>query len=293
MKDLIQKNQFIIWLILLFAVLNFALVKWDPVNRYGFFYQNDFSKTQQIHPKGTWTNIFFGSSVVTAGYREDLSHSGFINLGMDYGKITDLESLLKMGYLQGAKTIVIGLDYMTFMDNLPTNPYYQWHREWYIPYVYFYRSPIRWFFENSATRIKNNENIFKVDPKDLEKELYHGRMGAEQLKEKINSYDARFGNERIENFQTNLSSLENVIRYCNSQNIELECLWLPINPAYNMPQYAKDVKVQADEVLRKYNIKNSDWINKYSGEYFYDISHISYEYGAPRFTEEFDKWVKE
>lgn len=291
--SIIKRNHFVLLFITIFLILDFALIKWDPVNRYGFFYQNDFSKTYHLHSNNSWDTVFFGSSIITAAYNSDLSSLSIVNLGIDYGKATDLESLLKKGYLKKTNTIVFGLTYMTLMDNLPTNPYYQWHRKPYMPYVYFYRSPIRWFFENSYKAVKSGKSPFKVPFDAYQKELYHGNLNNEQLNQKMNNFEERFGNEKVENFQQNLNSLQKIIAFCKNNNINLKCLWMPINPLYELPKYAQDVKSKADYILAENKIETVDWTNKFPANCFFDLVHISWENGAPQFTKELEKWLKE
>ena len=54
------------------------------------FIKNDFEITQEKHPEKVWDKVFFGNSVVISAYMEDKSTSGYINLGLDYGLVTDL-----------------------------------------------------------------------------------------------------------------------------------------------------------------------------------------------------------
>mgnify|MGYP005836120633 CR=1 FL=1 len=288
---LLSKFSFLLLVFIVFFSLDILIANWDPVNRYGFFYQNDFSKTVQVHNKRPWPKVFFGSSIVTGAYREDLSSSKLVNLGIDYGKVTDLEKLLEGGYLNNTKNLVLGLNYMTLMDNLPTNPYYQWHRRFYQPYVYFYRTPIRWYLERDLKALVKSQPLFTIDPAAFKKEIYEGRMTKEQLQQKVESYSKRFGHNTVNDFQVNLQALEKVIKHCEENKIELKCVWMPVNPVYDLPQYAKDVKSQADAILAKYNITTVDWTSRFGSEYFHDLVHMSWEKGAPEFTREFDKWL--
>jgi len=288
----IRKNYFIFCLIAVFLLLNAATVRWDPVNRYGFFYQNDFSKTKQLHPGEPWHSVFFGSSIVTASYREDLGRLGLINVGLDYGKVTDLESILTKGYMKVTDRIVLGLNYMTLMDNLPTNPFYQWHRKAYVPYVFFYRTPIRWYLERDFKAFVQGKPLFTIEPTAFQKELYYGVPTDEQIQQKIKNYDERFGKETIDDFQENLKSLQRVIDFCRKSNIEIKCVWMPVNPVYELPQYAKDVKLSADDILKKNNIETLDWTHHFGPEYFADLVHMNWDKGAIQFTGEIEKWLE-
>ena len=105
----------------------------------GFFWLDDFELTQRAHPEEVWDKVIYGSSELTSGYREDISVSGYVNMGMDYATVTDLVEILEGGHIELGSELVLALNWGALCDIMDTNPTYEWHRKWYEPYVYFQR----------------------------------------------------------------------------------------------------------------------------------------------------------
>jgi hypothetical protein len=91
MKKFVCNNSFIIILIVSFIILDSIIAFADPINTSVYFYKTDIEKVRMIHPKKVWDKVFFGNSIVIASFIEEKSVSGYINAGIDYGKLTDLE----------------------------------------------------------------------------------------------------------------------------------------------------------------------------------------------------------
>ncbi len=72
--------------------------------------------------------MFFGNSVVISAYMEDESSKGYVNLGLDYGVVTDLWEMIEKKHINIGSELVIGLNYLTLYDEFETNPTYIWHK---------------------------------------------------------------------------------------------------------------------------------------------------------------------
>ena len=101
---------------LIFADRYFAHTNF--ISRSNIFVKNDFEITQQDHPEKVWDKVFFGNSVVISAFMEEESSSGYINLGLDYGVVTDLWEMIDKGYINIGSELVIGLNYLTLYDKL-------------------------------------------------------------------------------------------------------------------------------------------------------------------------------
>lgn len=268
------------------------ITKIDPVNSYGFIYNNDFEKTLYNHPKMPWNNVFYGSSIVVGSFIEEKSESNYINLGLTYGKITDLRDMLSKEIISVKKNIVIGINFFTFMDNLKSDPTYIWYKKKYEPYLYFYRGPILEYLKDTVDKIKKGEKINQVSKDAYKKYITFGSLSEERLQEKINEYKKLYGNLTVDDFSNNINALEQVIKYCRQNDIRLRVIWMPWNPKDKPLEYVEDLKEKVNSILIKNEIEFIDWSNKYNTEFFYDLGHLNFDKGAPKFTEEIDKWLK-
>ena len=97
----LKKNSWLLVLLVAFAVLDLVVgAVFQPyLIRSGRFLLNDFELTRRDHPEQVWDKVFFGNSVVISAYREDVSQSGYVNLGLDYGVVRDLWEML-LPYLE-------------------------------------------------------------------------------------------------------------------------------------------------------------------------------------------------
>ncbi|KNF08356.1 hypothetical protein CLPU_8c01210 [Gottschalkia purinilytica] len=284
-------RYFIIALVLILTVFEFFITKLDPINKNLVFYQNDFSKTVHSNPEMPWKNIFYGSSIVAGAFMDEKTSTDYVNMGIRYGKITDLEEMLKKNMLKVEDNIVIGMNVFTFLDELPTDPYYIWHKKIYEPYLYFYRGPILKYIETTYEQLKNNEEINQVPDWVLQKQINHGRLSKEELDKKKNEYKKRYGNLNIDDFNKNIESLKRVIDYCDKNNIRLRAIWMPWNPVDTQFSYVDELKKEVNSIFNNNKIEVLDWTNKYEEKYFHDLGHLNFEEGAPKFTEEIDKWL--
>lgn len=279
------------WLIALIAVviafdLLLSAVFTPYMIRSGKFVLNDFELTKRDHPEEVWDKVFFGNSVVISAYREDVTESGYVNLGLDYGVVRDLWQMLQKGQIRIGSELVIGLSDLTLYDKFETHPTYPWHQEWYEPYAYFQRDKLRLFLENSVKELTGKE---PEDHSGRQKVHYSGTMSSEELMEKIET--SRYVNLPIEDFQENMQCLEKIADYCEKNDIRLRCVWMPVNPEVEISAETRAVYDQMSGICKERGIELLDLERALDVACFYDIGHLNYEYGAYRFMEVIDPWL--
>lgn len=140
--NFMKKGGLIACVLVLALVLDLALAASGWIQSSGYFWLDDFELTRRDNPEEVWDKVIYGSSELTSGYREDLSESGYVNMGMDYATITDLVQILEGGHIKVGSELVLALNWGALSDIMDTNPTYEWHRKWYEPYFYFQRDRI-------------------------------------------------------------------------------------------------------------------------------------------------------
>lgn len=286
-----KKNAFVLALLLFFILSDLLISLIDPINHMTQFYKNDFEKTRILHPKPVWQKAFFGNSAVIASYMESQSKSGYINMGINYGKLTDLNQILHRRLAVVSEDLVIGLNFFTLMDDLPTDPYYIWNRKPFEPYVYFYRDQFKKLITDTIeSKLKGTPINTRLDTLTI-KQLYFGRLNEEKLDEKAKEYEEKYGHKTLDDFKNNLAALEEIIKYCRQQDIRLRVLWMPWNPYDQPPAYVDQLKQQVNGILQEQDIEFSDWTDKMDSRYFHDLGHLNIGEGAPLFTKEVDLWL--
>ena len=128
-----KKIVTIIAIVLAIAVGDLALTYNNFIVNSDYFVKNDFEITQYKHPEKVWDKVFFGNSVVISAYMEDKSSKGYVNLGLDYGVVTDLWEMIEKKHINIGSELVIGLNYLTLYDEFETNPTYIWYKKLYEP----------------------------------------------------------------------------------------------------------------------------------------------------------------
>lgn len=291
----IRKNAFIIVLIVLFIAADRTIAWWDPISRYDVFAKNDFHRTLYDHPNPeTWSHVVFGNSSIVASYDSRQSRSRYVNLGMNYGKLTDLDAMLKQKRIQIGEELILALNVFTLMDDLTTDPTYIWHKKGYEPYLYFYRDFIVRALDKYGPRVLRGEKI-TVDRAFLyRKELYRGQLEPDKLEEKITTFHENYGNKTPTDFHfsENLQALDRIIAYAKENEIRLRVLWMPWNPTMKSPHYVYELKEQVADKLATAGVPYTDWMDRYTVEEFHDLGHLNVERGRPRFTEELDEWIR-
>ena len=259
--------------------------------RSGRFWLDDFELTQRAHPEEVWDKVFYGSSDVYAGYREEESGSGYVNLGMDNATIRDLWELIDGGFIRIGSELVIGVDELTFYDDFPTNPYYIWHRKPYEPYVYFARARIQQLLRETAEQVlgisRPGYNFIGQT-----KTLYRGAMSKEELEEKMASPSYRPYLYLIsEDFDENFAALEKVADWCGANGVRLRMIFMPSNPIVTRPVSVVNAFRRLDAFCAGHGVELRDMRDDFGDECFYDGSHLNWEYGSHQFTKEIESWL--
>lgn len=286
-----KKIVIIIAIFLAIAVGDLALTYNNFIADSDYFVKNDFEITQCKHPEKVWDKVFFGNSVVISSYIEEQSTSGYINLGLDYGVVTDLWEMIEKRHINIGSELVIGLNYLTLYDEFETNPTYIWHKELYVPYAYFERDRFYPIITDGFDKLLKGQNPLPYKYLPQEKHVYHGAMSDRALADAMARYEEEFFNLPTEKFEKNIEALEKVINYCNENNIRVRAVWMPWNPKYEQPALLGEVRAMADAVFNKYNVEVLDLENELPAEYFYDTGHLNYDVGSPKFIEMIDQWL--
>jgi hypothetical protein len=287
----LKNNLFVIIFLLVIIISDLLLTYNNFIAKSDYFVKNDFEITQSKHPERVWDKVFFGNSVVISGFIEEQSTSGYINLGLDYGVVTDLWDMLRKHEINVGSELVIGLNYLTLYDNFETNPTYIWHKKWYQPYAYFERDRFYPIITDGFSNLLNGKSPLPYKYAEQEKSVYHGMVAEQAMLDKLEEYDEKYFNLPLSEFSKNMKALEKIIKYCNRHNIRVRSVWMPWNTKYEMPTLLKNVKQKTNDILVKYNIETLDLETEIPSEYFYDSGHLNYDIGAPRFTERLDLWL--
>ncbi|MDD6484738.1 MAG: hypothetical protein PUF72_09245 [Clostridiales bacterium] len=256
-----------------------------------YFAKNDFEITRCAHPEKVWDKVFFGNSVVISSYIEEGSSSGYINLGLDYGVVTDLRDMLNKKFINIGSDLVIGLNYLTLYDDFETNPTYIWHKRPYEPYAYFERDRFYPIITGGFDNILNLQSPMPMKYGPQSKSVYHGMVSDAAMEEKLAEYEEEFFTLPIEKFSKNISALEEVLEYCRENNIRARIVWMPWNPKFEKPELLLKVKNAANTAAARFNIEILDLEDELPETDFYDTGHLNYEVGSPRFTHMIDQWL--
>lgn len=286
-----KKIVAIIAVVLVIAVSDLALTYNNFIVNSDYFVKNDFEITQEHHPEKVWDKVFFGNSVVISSYIEEQSASGYINLGLDYGVVTDLWEMIEKRYINIGSELVIGLNYLTLYDEFETNPTYIWHKELYEPYAYFERDRFFPMIEDGFNKLLQGQSPLPYKYLPQEKSVYHGAVSDRAMEEKMAEYEQEYFSLQVGNFEKNVYALEKVINYCTENNIRVRVVWMPWNPKYEKPQLLTDLKVYTNAALDRLNVEVLDLEDALPAECFYDTGHLNYDVGSPRFTEMIDEWL--
>lgn len=290
MLSLLKRNRFVLALLALFLAVDALLAWWNPMASSRRFYKNDFVKTLYHHG---WTSsgpVFFGNSSVTAAYMEDKSAHKLTEMGLSYGKITDLQAILEQGRYDIKDELVVGIDVHTMLDKLETDPTYPWFKKWYQPYLYAYRD----YFRDSGEEFVRNlaKGSLAYEPRWIDKELYFGPKPDDWLRDKWADYDKRFGWMKPQtDMRANLDAVQWVIDYARTHKLPLRVIWMPWRSGYEHPPYVAELKSLVNGMLQKAGVPTLDLMDRYPAGDFHDLVHLNREQGAPLFTKEVDAWL--
>ncbi len=309
-----RKNSFVLLLLVVFVLSDLLISMWDPMATSRRFYKNDFTKTLYHHQWLDHGPTFFGNSAVTGAYIEEKSNAKLIEMGLSYGKLTDLKAILERQLFHVDDELVIGIDVHTMIDSLDTDPTYQWFKPWYQPYVYAYRDYFRdtgtefacamyqGLLKQDAASLKgcaafpetlklSQHHPLAYQPRWIDKELYFGQTTDEELKKKWTEYDQRFGWMSQNDYKDNLQALDWILAYANEHQLKVRVIWMPWNKGYELPRYMPGLQEEVNRRLASYNVPVLDLLQKYDKSLFHDLVHLSRQEGAPVFTKEVDAWL--
>lgn len=261
----------------------------------GRFSLSDFEIVQRDHPEETWDKVFFGNSVVVSGFREEESGSGYINLGMVYGVVTDLWEIIDKDLMQVGSEIVIGLNALTLYDDFDTNPYYPWHRKWYEPYCYFERDRLKTLLEESFGQLTGlSSEPISYAYLGQHKYYSYGVMSSQEIYEyRHNGHYKQYLTLKEEDYRDNFRAMEKVYNYCRENGIRLRLVWMPSNPIVELDEATACAYGLAKDFAERHQVEFYDMTGMLDTECFYDGGHFNYEYGAHVFTEVIDSWLAE
>lgn len=285
--------RFVVWVLLVAGLLDTALSFWKPVERSPLFVKNDYEKIALSHNGNTtFDRAFYGNSVLISAYREDLSDSGYANVGIAYGTMTDLAAMLEGNYLTVKQDLVVMLNYFTLLDTMETDPTYPWHRGALESYCYFQRDRLNSFVMRTIDTVllgyaSNGLPRFS----DFSRTVCHGAMTDAELEERAAAHEKAYWWQDLSHYQKNLKALEQVAAFCETQGIRLRVVFAPWNDYISMPENPKAAMEAARAICAAQGIEVLDLTNAFSRDCFYDLGHFNYEYGAVRFTEEIDPWL--
>lgn len=258
--------------------------------RCGRFALSDFEIVQRDHPEETWDKVFFGNSVVISSFREDESDSGYINLGLDDGVITDLWEIIDKGYMNVGSELVIGLNSLTLYDDFETNPYYPWHKNWYEPYCYFERDRLSQLINETLGQFAGRS--VNYDFIDQQKAVYYGAMSEEEiLAHRSTEHYLPLLTLAEDDYKENFRALEKICSYCSENDIRLRLVWLPINPIIEVDDASACAYNMSKEFAKTHNIEFLDMTGMMDADCYYDGGHLNYQYGSHVFTEVIDPWL--
>ncbi len=291
-KKKLEFKSFIFILLALWILSDLILTAVDPLKYSPHFVRNDYDITELEHPQKVWDKVFFGSSVVTASYLENQSSSGYYNVGVDYGTVSDIYNMIKKNEIKIGTDLVIALNDISFLDSLDTNHTYIWHKKWYQHYIFFERDKIYPLFEVGIINLINGRPVLNEPAYgNSKKAVYHGQLSDEELEKSNNGMLERFGGCTIDDCKNNFADLEKLIKLCKKKNIRLRAIWMPWNPKVPIYNFAYETMDEANRIFAENGIEVYDMTNMLEPEYFYDIGHMNYEVGAARFTELADEFL--
>lgn len=283
MKKNMRNWVFLLCLVLFFAAFDAGIAYFgEEVWPYD---ANDYEATRAAHPEEVWDRVFFGNSAVISAYRENLSEAAYVNLGLDYGVVTDLWELLDEGYLKIGSELVVGLNLFTLYDDFATNPAYIWHRGQLEPYVYFHRDKLLRIAADTQKLLEGK----KVS--GFGKALYYGQMTDEELAEKVATYEENYFCLPIADFQENIEALDKIADWCDDHGVRMRILWMPFNPDVERPELMLDLMQTVNEWCALRSITVGDYTDQMERSCFHDVGHLNDEIGAVRFTEVIDSWL--
>lgn len=290
--NFLRRWRFLLLVLALFLALDVAasavLGPWLVSS--GRFILNDYEIVRRAHPEPVWDKVFFGNSIVISAFLEQESESGYVNLGVDYGVVTDLWDMVRKGEVQIGSELVIGLNDLTLYDKFPTNPGYPWHQKPWEPFLYFQRDRLQKLFAETAAQVFTGFEPEYGKFADQERAYYYGSLSQAKLDEK--AANSPYLALPMKDFEENFTALEALAGWCGKNGVRLRLLWMPLNPDFNVPDSTLAVKARTKALCGELGLDFADWSDALDRSCFYDFGHLNHEYGAHIFTREADQWLQ-
>lgn len=292
MKNVLKRNAFLLLLVLVLLAGDMAMTRMDPVGHMTSIWRSDYELVAQEYPDMTFDKVFFGSSVVIASYIQGQNDTGYINLGIDYGVVKDVTEMLEKGLLTVNSDLVLGLNDIFFLDSLPTNNAYPWHRQWYEPYLYFQRDRLGALITKGVDNLLHGRPFITERYPNQQRAVYYGALSDAELAESETKMIERFGDmSPTADCGENFAALDRLAAYCAAHNIRLRAVWMPWNGKTDIYAAARELMDYANEQMDRLGIEVLDLTYAVPDEYFFDMGHLDYEVGAPWFTDLIDPWL--
>jgi hypothetical protein len=291
----IKRCRFLILLVAVFIIFDLLLGAFfgGYIIKSGNFWLNDDEITRRDHPEETWDKVFYGNSAVIAAYREELSESGYINYGLDYGSMTDLSELLSSKRLQipSGGSLVVGLNWAAMFDNMETNPNYFWHRRALEPYSYFQRDRLYEAVSGKIDSLLTGEPWADGSFITQEKSLYYASLSEDAIWEKVAVYAERYWSTGVEGCSENLAALGEVCDMAAGRGIRLRVVLMTWNPTFAKPDVVTSLEDEIAKICAENGVELLDLSEAFDADCFHDLGHLNYEYGSRRFMEVIDPWL--
>lgn len=291
MKKFWDKAGFLLAVLLLFLALDLGLRASGWVQNSGYFAPDDFEITRRDHPEPVWDGVIYGSSELISGYREELSETGYVNLGMDYATVEDLCQLLEGGYIQVRGELILAVNWCLVWDDLDTDPTYIWHKGPLEPWVYFQRGRLFSLVRDDVRALLHGQPLRQATHGDDRKEIYRGHMSDAEHEARMERLNSLYFSHGKAGYDGNLAALEQLLDWCEKHELPVRAFWLPENPARSLGPVNDEVHAACEALFARRGMELYDMKDFFGAECFYDTGHFEYDEGAPLFTKELDKWI--
>ena len=293
LKHLLLELRFILLLLAVLVGIDLVLTALAPVEQSTLFPKNDYERAVISHDgKTSFDKVLWGNSVAGAGYLEDCSQSGYVNFGIVYGTMLDLEAELTKGYFSPGTDLVVMVNYLTFSVIISTDPSYPWHRLPLEPYVYFQRDRLMTAAENTAKSLLETHSLSGITRyTDLSRSECHGSLSDDELDQIITAQTEQYYNKDLSYYKKNFAATRRIIDYCQQHGIRLRVLCAPLNPYYTFDGYPAEVMDEAITMFQESGIDILDMRDAIDREGFYDLGHLNREVGAVQFTNAIEEWL--
>lgn len=291
--NVVKRCRFLLLLVVVFVAMDWGLGQYfdDYTLKSGNFWLNDYEITRRDHPEAVWDKVFYGNSAVISAYREDLSESGYVNFGVDYGSMTNLLAILNSNQVEIGSELVVGLNWAAMFDNMETNPNYFWNRKPFEPYSYFQRDRLQEALTGTLKSKVNGLPWAYGNFKEQTKSYYYASLSDAELHEKVKVYEQRYWATGLDGCQKNLDALDKVMALCAEKGIRLRVVMMPWNPVIEKPVIITELDQSVADLCQKHQIESLDLSSGFDAECFYDLGHLNYEYGAYVFMEAIEPWL--